>query len=138
MFFGLLIASSSGFIVGTVYGQEFLRAGPVLAVSVWAGTFAVLGVARSVWLVSENLQRYTIVYSLAGCIINVSLNYIFIPAYGAIGAAYATLCAQALNILILALFKDTRGHTFMLLQSFSPAYIVAAIKSNPLTKYGAK
>jgi len=127
--FGLVIAYTSGLIVEILYGPDFLLAAPVLAVSVWAGTFAVLGSARSVWLVSENLQRYTIIYAFTGCIVNVALNYILIPAYGAVGAAYATLCAQAMNILVLALFRDTREHTFMLLQSFSPAYIVAAIKS---------
>jgi len=127
--FGLVIASTSGVIVNVVYGQEFSRAAPVLAVSVWAGTIGLLGVARSVWLVSENLQRYTIVYALSGAVINVVLNFILIPAYGAIGAAYASLCAQATNILVLVMFKDTRQHTFLLLRSLSPVYMIEVIKN---------
>lgn len=127
--FGILITISSAFIVKILYGNEFLQAASVLSISVWAGTFATLGCARSVWLVCENLQRYTTVYALAGCVVNIILNLLLIPSYGAFGAAFATLIAQIINILVLALFKDTREHTFMLLKSFSPFYIIAAMKS---------
>ncbi len=127
--FGIIITISSGLIVKILYGNEFLPAASVLSLSVWAGIFATLGSARSVWLVCENLQSYTMVYSLAGCVVNVILNLLLIPHYGAFGAAFATSIAQAANILVLALFKDTREHTFMLLKSFSPVYLITAMKS---------
>ena len=127
--FGILISFLSGFIVDVVYGQEFSRAATVLAISVWAGSFAVLSAARFVWLVTENMQRYALVYTLSGVIINVVLNYILIPTYGAIGAAYATICAQAISILVLSLFKETRQHNLFLLQSLSPVYMIEVIKN---------
>ena len=101
-----------------LYGDEYIRAASILSISVWAGLFATLGSARSVWLVCENLQKYTIVYTVCGCIINIVLNFIFIPKYGASGAAVATIIAQCIsNVFALLPFKRTRKSSIMILKS---------------------
>jgi O-antigen/teichoic acid export membrane protein len=130
--FGILISISAPLIIKILYGSAFIKAASVLTISVWAGTFALLGSARSIWLVCENLQKYTMVYSLAGCITNVILNFILIPKYGAYGAAFATLVSQASNIFILLFFNDTRNNTVDILKSFNPIYIISAIKKHSL------
>ena len=77
-----------------------------------------MGTARSVWLVNENLQKYTLVYTLAGSIVNISLNYFLIPNMGAKGAAIATLIAQFVtNVLALMPFRKTRKSSYMILKS---------------------
>ena len=48
-----------------------------------------LGVARSVWLISEGLQRYAVVYTGTSLVVNVGLNFVLIPEFGAIGAVAA-------------------------------------------------
>lgn len=116
--FAIGISIFGKFIVLVLYGEEYYGAVDVLNISAWAGLFATLGTARSLWLVSENLQKYTLVYTIAGCIVNISLNYILIPQIGAKGAAIATLVSQFVtNIIALMPFKKTRKSSFMILKS---------------------
>lgn len=116
--FAIGISIFRKFIVLVLYGEEYYGAVDVLNISAWAGLFATLGTARSLWLVSENLQKYTLVYTIAGCIVNISLNYILIPQIGAKGAAIATLVSQFItNIIALMPFKKTRKSSFMILKS---------------------
>lgn len=115
---GIVITIFAPLIINILYGQEFNGAAIILSVSVWAGLFATLGSARSVWLITEGLQKYSITYTLAGCIINIGLNLILIPIYGAFGAAVATLITQAfINVFVLSFFKDTRISTKMILKA---------------------
>ncbi|MBU5216407.1 flippase [Bacillus albus] len=122
--FGICMILFSDLIVAILYGQEYKHAANIVTISVWAGTFATLGSARSIWLLVENLQKYTLLYTSAGLIINVGLNYLLIPTYGGFGAAFATLIAQAFaNIFVLAFFKKTRISSIMIIKAFSPKYL---------------
>lgn len=119
--FGIVILLFSDTIIGILYGTDYEKASSILSISVWAGTFAMLGSARSIWLITEGLQKYTLVYTTIGFLVNVSLNYFLIPLTGGYGAAIATLLAQfSANVLALAFYKETRISTIMILKSFSP------------------
>ena len=54
-----------------------------------------LGVMQSLWLVAANLTRLSLYRTLLGAAVNLVLNALLIPRYGALGAAWATLVAQA-------------------------------------------
>lgn len=121
--FGIFIILLSKPIILILYGTDYLDAAKILSVSVWAGTFAMLGSARSIWLVCQGLQKFTLAYTFGGLIVNVILNYLFIPIYGALGAAVATLASQFFaNIVVLLLFKKTRLSSIMILKAFSPKF----------------
>ena len=90
------IALAAPWIVRVAYGAAFVEAGPILAVHIWASIFVFLGVARSQWLVNENLQRFYLAATLAGAVANVGLNLVFIPRWGGLGAAWATVISYAL------------------------------------------
>ena len=71
--------------------------------------FAYVGVARIIQITSENLQKYTIVFSILTVIINFILNFIFIPLLGVSGAALGTLLSEIFVCVIVPLFfKKTR------------------------------
>ncbi|NBI07067.1 flippase [Senegalia massiliensis] len=117
--FGIIIFLFSDMIVGILYGQEFIEASKILSISVWAGTFAVLGSARGVWLICEGLQKYSVIYISLGAIANIFMNLILIPQIGFYGAAIATLISQILVAIIApALFKKTRTSSLMILRAF--------------------
>lgn len=97
-----------------IYGSNFDKAGEVLALHIWSGVFVFLGVAGSKWFVAENLQRYTFYRTLAGAIMNISLNYILIPEYGIIGAAWATLVSQLVASYLFNIFSSKTRITFLL------------------------
>lgn len=116
--FGILITIFGDIAVNILYGDEYKGATSILQISVWAGLFATLGTARSVWLINENLQKYSLIYTSIGCVTNIILNYFLIPKIGAKGAAIATLIAQFVtNVLALMPFKKTRKSSFMIFKS---------------------
>lgn len=123
--FGIFILMFSKIIINTIYGTDYSNAANILTVSIWAGTFAVLGSARAVWLISEGLQKYSIFYIGVGAIINISINFILIPIYGGIGAAVGTLAAQiTVAIIAPAILKSTRKSSIMILRAFKLAGIL--------------
>lgn len=122
--FGILILILSKPAITILYGADYIDAASVLLVSIWAGIFAMLGSARSIWLICEGLQRYTLYYASSGCLINVLLNLLLIPVLGATGAAVGTLIAQmTANVIVLAFFKETRNSSVMIIKSFAPTFI---------------
>lgn len=87
------MAIAAPWIVSLAYGPEFAAAGPILAVHIWASIFVFLGVARGQWLVNAGQQRFILAATGGGAVINVGLNLAFIPRWGGLGAAWATVIA---------------------------------------------
>jgi O-antigen/teichoic acid export membrane protein len=117
--FSVIILLFSKLIINIIYGAEFLKAASILSVSIWSGTFAMLGSARGPWLICEGLQKYSMIYIGAGSITNVILNYLLIPTLGGYGAAVATLASQITVALIApSFFKETRVSSIMMLKAF--------------------
>lgn len=85
----------SDWVMVTAFGESFLKAGGVLAIHIWGGLFVFLGVASGHWLVAENLQKLAFYRTLAGAVLNVIANFFLIPLSGLLGAAIATVLAQA-------------------------------------------
>jgi len=101
-------------IINLLYGSAYAESGPILAVYVLAGIFYLLGYTREYWVTTENLTRFCMYSTGLGAILNVILNIYLIPAYGAIGAAYATLISIIFGgYLINALFRETRPIFFI-------------------------
>ena len=116
----------AGPIVAVLYGDAYAESGTVLAIHIWASVFVFLGVASSQWFIVENRQILSFQRTLLGAIINVFLNYILIPQFGAVGAAYATVLAQASVGLLYDVFqKETRPMFKMKLKSFNPLMLIA-------------
>ena len=89
------IALMAPWLVRMAYGEAFVTAGPILAVHIWSGIFVFIGVARGQWLVNERLQVFYLLATLSGAVINIALNFYFIPRWGGLGAAWATVVAYA-------------------------------------------
>jgi polysaccharide transporter, PST family len=85
----------SNFIVTTLFGNEYIEAGGILAVHIWAAVFVFMGVATSPWFNAEELNHLSFHRTFLGAVINVGLNLVLIPAYGGIGASIATVISQA-------------------------------------------
>lgn len=98
------IALLAPWIVHLAYGAAFAGAAPILAVHVWASVFVFLGVARGQWLVNEGLQKFYLTATVAGAVANVLLNLVFIPRWGGLGAAWATVASYALAAWLASYF----------------------------------
>ena len=107
----------STFIVGILFGQEYISSAPVLTIYIWAGLPVSLGVASSQFLVNENLTKISFSRTLIGMIVNVILNFIFIPIYGIIGSALATLISYSLATFSIGFSKKTFGQLKLMMNS---------------------
>lgn len=108
---GIVITFSSGWLVPALFGKDYTSAIRVLTIHVWAGMFVSLGVAGGRWLLAEGLQLYSAVNTTIGALLNVLLNFAWIPSMGIEGAAWATLVSYAVaSFLAMGLFSRTRGN----------------------------
>jgi len=121
--FGVFILIFSNHIISILYGASYQKAASILSISVWAGTFAMLGSARSLWSLTEGFQKYTVFYAGIGTVTNIILNYLLIPLLSGYGAAIATLISQiTVAIVAPAMIKETRISAVMILKSFVPSF----------------
>jgi len=90
------LALAAPWIVHLAYGAKFAESAPIVAVHIWSSVFVFIGVARGQWLVNERLQMFYLAATLAGAAANIALNFAFIPRWGGLGAAGATVISQAL------------------------------------------
>ena len=103
VFVGLVFLLFGKWVIGLLYGQEYLGAAAPLKVIVWYTIFSYLGVARNAWIVCENKQKYLKYMYFAAAVINVVLNFLMIPRWGSIGAAAASLITQIFTSILLPL-----------------------------------
>lgn len=115
----------SDWVVNLLYGSKYHEAGSVLMIHIWAGVFVFLGVAFSKYLTIENLTKKSFYRTLLGALLNVILNYIFIPKYGIKGAALATLLGQFFANYIYDFFdQDLHNQSIMKTKCFLPIHII--------------
>lgn len=86
-----------------VYGNQYMASVEPLRIVVWYVTFAYLGVARDTWVVCEKKQEYLKFLYIGSAVINVVLNFLLIPIWGANGAAVATVITQISTIFFFPL-----------------------------------
>jgi PST family polysaccharide transporter len=82
-------------IVVLLYGQNYESAGGVLAIHIWGQIFSFLGIAKSIWIVTEELTVYALVITSLGALMNILLNFWLIPIYSEAGSAIATVISYA-------------------------------------------
>ncbi len=108
----LPVSILSPWLVPLLLGTEYAGAERVLSVHTWALVFVALGVARSRWLVAEDLVRYSMYATGVGVLVNLGLNLVLIPRYGAYGAAWATLASQAISSCLSSLLWQPLVRSF--------------------------
>lgn len=114
---GFTLFGKFGILV--LYGEQYLPAANVLQIIAWYTIFSYLGVARNAWIVCCNKQRYLKYMYFGAAIINVLLNFIFIPRWGMEGAAVASLITQVCTSIVLPFcIKDMRANARLMLDAF--------------------
>jgi len=104
-------------IIYIIFGAEFQSAAPVLTVYIWAGVAVFLGVASTQYLITENYTKLSFFRTLVGMVFNVILNFVLIPEYGIIGAAYATLISYSIATFSLIFIRKTFYQIVMMIKS---------------------
>ncbi len=105
----------AGWILNLMYGEAYLPAAGALRILAWSTGFSYLGVARSIWMVSQGKQTYEKYLAAAGVSCNFVLNALLIPAFGVNGAAMATLLTQIItNFIVGFLIPEIRPNNLLI------------------------
>lgn len=98
-------------LIEFLFSSEFEASKGILQVHIWSLVFVALGVSRSHYIVAENLNRFSMFATLAGCTINVLLNVLLIPRAAGLGAAWATLISYGVAAYVSGLFMPRMRST---------------------------
>jgi O-antigen/teichoic acid export membrane protein len=113
----IFMTFASPIIYHQVYRPEFWGGAHVLTVHVWAGIFVFLGSASGQYLIAEGYTKLAMARTGMGALLNIALNMIWIPKYGIMGAALATLVAYFAATFFILLIPKTRHQGIMMLKS---------------------
>jgi O-antigen/teichoic acid export membrane protein len=91
---GMLVIALSTFVIPLLFGEKYTASIHVSNITVFSSMFACLGGAVTNYLITIRLGYIRLYRAIIGVIVNLVLNLIWIPKYGIIGAAYASLAAQ--------------------------------------------
>lgn len=115
-------------VIMFLYGNDYLPSVGCLRILTWATAFSYLGVARSIWMVPEEKQKYEKFIAAGGAVCNVLLNLALIPLIGVEGAAVATLITQLItNFIIGFIIRPIRRNSVLILKAFNPKVILSLI-----------
>lgn len=121
-------------VISVLYGPAFESAALLLKIHIWAGLFIFMRAILSKWLIAHDLLRFSLVSHGAGMLINVGLNLVLIPHYGAEGAATSTVISYAVSSwIILFVFDRTRPVAFMMTKA-----LLLPFRWHDLSKYFLK
>ena len=95
MLLGMLVSFLSIWFFNNFYPTEFSKAGNLLQLLSWAIPLVYLGTLMTQSLVAIDKQKIYLLFTFCGLLINIFLNLIWIPEYGATGAVWSTLITES-------------------------------------------
>jgi O-antigen/teichoic acid export membrane protein len=104
-------------IIKLLYGFEYQAAGYLLSLFALRLFFSNMGVGKSVFIINESLFKYSLLTVVIGAVVNVALNYLFIPIYGTVGSIIASMLSFTASIFLVDLFfEKTRFNQRLMFQ----------------------
>lgn len=119
IFAGIFVMIFGKLVVRIIYGLGYMSAISVLMILIWSRLFSLLGLLRTTWMLCENCEQYVKYFVGLGAVMNVVLNSLLIPKFGADGAAIATLATEIGSSLLVSMwYKKTRPLTAVIWDAF--------------------
>lgn len=117
-------------IVMILAGSNYLPA--VVILQFLAPSLIFIGLSSvTAWqlLIPLGKQRYTVMGALAGLVVNLSINFLMIPVYGGVGAAFASSLAECAVLLVhFRVLREIVGRTFEV-REFSVSLLATLVAS---------
>ncbi len=100
------------FAIKLLYGPKYSSAAGILSIHIWTGVFVSIGSIGGQQYVHERITITSLQRSAVSAIINVVLNLLWIPRWGGVGSAMATLVAQSFATYFGDAFDARTRHIF--------------------------
>ena len=108
------ISLFSNDIINFLFGTQYNEAGDVLRIHIFSLLFFFLGIGRGLWVTNESNFKFDLFANVLGGLVNILLNYLWLPKYGIMGAAYATLISFSFTFFFSNLFTKTSRRIFVM------------------------
>ncbi len=119
--FSVMIGFIGEHLILFLFGAEYARSASVLMIQIWNSVFIAFLMVSNKWLLAENKTKFIFMRGACGAVLNVGLNYIFIPKYGVHAAAYTSLVTLIFTSLFIDVFTtSTRQHLHLKLSVLLP------------------
>lgn len=119
----------SPWLVALLFGADYAPAGAVLRIHLLSGLFVAFGVGTNAAMLIKGLAWQNAVMTAAGAAMNIALNLAWLPRFGAMGAAWATLISYAVTVSLMPLcFKKSRTLPLLQLKSLIWSLVVAPLR----------
>jgi O-antigen/teichoic acid export membrane protein len=93
-------------MIEVLYGKNYMASIPVLRVLMWTLLLIAVNAINAPYLIAMSRQKIVTFLTLAGMVFNIGLNFIAIPRYGILGAAWITLLSEVVTVaMFLAVLK---------------------------------
>jgi len=123
------IAYFSNDIIDLLFGAAYSAAGKVLRLHIVAAMFVFVGSIRGLWVTNESYFGFTLFSTLSAGLLNIILNFLWVPVFGILGAALATLAAYFFVFIASGMFfPPARKIVMMQLKSVLLIDLVKQIK----------
>jgi O-antigen/teichoic acid export membrane protein len=130
LFIAVPIAIFSPWIILVFFGEAYRPAALIMSIMTIRLIFAHIGVAKGIYFANENLLKFSALTMIIGTVINIALNYLWIPMYQGVGATVASLVSFFMTIFFFDFFySKTKKNAFLMVRSFFLCFTIFRKKS---------
>ena len=105
----IIVCALSYPLIRYTYGLQYMAAIPLLQITIFKEIGYSMAQTSGTMIITENIQKVVVFRNLIGCLTCIILNYLFIPLFGAIGAAISSVitafCTGWISHAILPPYK---------------------------------
>lgn len=102
-----------------LFGDEYHVDKTVLNLLFISGILISLSISTNAWLNIKGSKEVVAIRTLAGALTNIGLNLLWIPEYGLVGCAWATVISYMVTFLLTFIAKDPLECSYYLLSSLN-------------------
>ncbi len=113
IFISAVTSAIAYWLIRYTFGTAYLPAVAVLQIMAFKTASVALSNTAGTMLVTEGLQRFAILRDGFGCIVCVALNYILLPRYGIVAAAFVAIASNVAAGYLADAFIPAYRHLFV-------------------------
>lgn len=100
-------------LIRYTFGEQYLPAVSILQVLAFKAVSVAFSNVAGRMIVAEGLQKWTILRDTTGCVVCVLLNYLLLPRFGVIAAAWIAIASNLAAGYLSSIFIPAYRHTFV-------------------------
>jgi len=122
----------AGPIIELLFGPAYMASAPVLQILAWSASLVILRGIYHQAFTAAGRQRLDLACAGTATGVNVALNLAFIPIWGVLGAALATVSSELLWLTLASFFFARRVAPVPLVAALGPPVVAAAAMAGAL------